>query len=94
MEEYVTLTTKEISIEKDQVTQEVSQMIKIKVYCELKQLERSYNLDLTRVVNDIEQGRDKLRCLVELHKLSLQILNKSGITMMQRIEKNGGWRLR
>jgi hypothetical protein len=31
---------------------------------------------------------------VELHKLNLRILSKLGITMIQRIKKNGGWKLR
>jgi hypothetical protein len=58
MEEYVTLNTNESSIEKDQVTQEVKQKIKNKVYRELKQSERSYSPDITRTVNDIERGRN------------------------------------
>jgi hypothetical protein len=58
MEEYVILNTKESSIEKDQVTQEINQKIKRKVYREFKQLESSYNPDATRIINDIEQGRD------------------------------------
>jgi hypothetical protein len=33
-------------------------MIKRKVYSELKQLQTSYNLDSTMIINDIEQGRD------------------------------------
>jgi hypothetical protein len=41
MEKYVTLNTKESSIEKYQTTQEGSQKIKSKVYWELKQLEIS-----------------------------------------------------
>jgi hypothetical protein len=57
MEEYATLNTKESSIEKDQVAQEENQKIKNKVYHQLKQLESSYP-DATRIVNDVEQGRD------------------------------------
>jgi hypothetical protein len=57
MEEYMTLNTKESSIEKDQVTQEVNQKIKSKVYREMKKLESSYNPDITRIVDDVDQGR-------------------------------------
>jgi hypothetical protein len=58
MEEYVTLNTNESSIEKVQVTQEANQKIKTKVYRKLQQSESSYSPDITRTVNDIEQGRN------------------------------------
>jgi hypothetical protein len=32
--------------------------VKSKVYCHLKQLESSFNPDATKIVKDIEQGRD------------------------------------
>jgi hypothetical protein len=58
IEEYLTLNTKESIIEKDQLAQEVNQKTKRKAYRELKHLESSYNPDVTRIVNDIDQGRD------------------------------------
>jgi hypothetical protein len=61
MEDYVALNPKQSSIEKDQVTQEVNQNIKTKVYLELNQLENSYNPDATRIVNDTEEGRGIIR---------------------------------
>jgi hypothetical protein len=60
MEEYVKLNTKEISIEKNEVTQELNQKIKRKVYREFKQSESSCILNSTRIANDIKQGMDIL----------------------------------
>jgi hypothetical protein len=58
MEEYVTLNTKESSIENDQFTQEDKKKIERKVHHEWKQLVGSYNPHATRIINDIEQGSD------------------------------------
>jgi 3-phosphoglycerate kinase len=74
MEANVTLNPKENSIEKDQVTQELNQKIKSEVYCELKLLKSCCNLDATRIVNDIEQGRDIILDQVRYHGYRL-ILN-------------------
>jgi hypothetical protein len=52
------LNYKKSSIENYQLTQEVYQKIKTKVYHVLQQLKNSYNPEAIRMNNDIEQGRD------------------------------------
>jgi pyruvate kinase len=92
----LTLNTKE-SIEKDQVTQKENQKIKNKVYRDLKQSENSYNVDATRIFNDIEQGRDvildhaNIALFIAATQFEPTSLNKLGITMMRMIKKHGGW---
>jgi hypothetical protein len=98
----VILNAKESRIEKDQVAQEVNPKIKIKskVYRELKQLESSYNPDAIRIVNNIDQERDSILDQANIALFSgatqfeSKILNKHGITMISKIEKNRGWQLR
>jgi hypothetical protein len=58
MENYVTLNLKECKIEKEQVAQKENQKSKSKAYCHLKMLESRFNPDSSRIVNDLEQGRD------------------------------------
>jgi hypothetical protein len=100
MQENVTLNIKESNIEMDQVSQEGNQKINSKAYFELNSLRAA----TTRMQPELlmilsKEGTSSwikpiLCCLMKQDNLSLQILNNLGITMMQRIKKNGGWKLK
>jgi hypothetical protein len=53
-----TLNQEANKIERTQVTQGNDQSVKRKVYRQLKQLESCFNPDASKIVKDIEQGRD------------------------------------
>jgi hypothetical protein len=61
-------------------------------YVALNTNERSIEMD--QVTQEVNQTSPRIKpilcCLVEIHKLSLQILKKLGIILMQMIKKNGG----
>jgi hypothetical protein len=56
MEEYVTLNTKERALKSIKSLKKKVRISKCKVYCAFKQLESSYNPDVTNNFNHIEQG--------------------------------------